>query len=175
MKIFIIAGKAGSGKGEVAKLIKEYYIYKLQSCVLTEYSKTLKLFAQELSDWDGNPNTKPRAYLQELGDKIRKIDDKYFIKNMLDDLKIYETMTNNVVITGARFPEEIDDIKLNYDNVYAICVENQFSQSNLSIEEQAHISETALDSYEDFDYIVANDDISVLKDKIFKFLEGLEK
>ncbi len=175
MKIFIIAGKAGSGKGEVAKLIKEYYIYKLQSCVLTEYSKTLKLFAQELSDWDGNPNTKPRAYLQELGDKIRKIDDKYFIKNMLDDLKIYETMTDNVVIAGARFPEEIDDIKLNYDNVYAICVENQFSQSNLTIEEQSHISETALDSYEDFDYIVANDDISVLKDKIFKFLEGLEK
>ena len=27
MRIFLIAGKAGSGKNVVAKLIKEYYIY----------------------------------------------------------------------------------------------------------------------------------------------------
>ena len=175
MRIFLIAGKAGSGKGEIAKLIKEYYIYKLQSCVITEYSKNLKLLAQELSDWDGNPNTKPRKYLQELGDKIREIDSKYFIRNVLDELKIYETMVDNVVVTGARFPEEIEDIKLNYDNVYAICVENQFSKSSLTLEEQAHISETALEGYAEFDYIIANDDISILKDKIFKFLEGLEK
>jgi len=43
MRIFLVAGKAGSGKGEVAKLIKEYYIYKLESCIITEYSKYLKV------------------------------------------------------------------------------------------------------------------------------------
>ena len=174
MRIFLVAGKAGSGKGEVAKIIKEYYIYKLQSCVITEYSKSLKKFAEELTDWDGNPNTKPRKYLQELGDKIREIDEEYFVKNMLDDLKIYETLVDNVVISDVRFPLEIEEIKLNYDNVYAICVENQFSKSNLSVEEQAHISETALDSYAEFDYIIANDDRAVLKDKIFKYLEGIK-
>ena len=174
MRIFLVAGKAGSGKGEVAKLIKEYYIYKLESCVITEYSKYLKNFAKELTEWDGNNNTKPRKYLQDLGDKIRKIDDKYFIRNMLDDLKIYETLVNNVVISDVRFPSEIEDIKLNYDNVYAIYVENQFSPSKLSIEEQSHITETALESYEEFDYILANDEINVLKDKVFKYLEGLK-
>ena len=174
MRIFLVAGKAGSGKGEVAKLIKEYYIYKLEKCVITEYSKYLKNFAKELTDWDGNSNTKPRAYLQELGDKIRNIDSKYFINNMLDDLRIYETLTDNVVISDVRFPDEIEDIKLNYDKVYAICVENQFSQSNLSIEEQSHITETALEDYAEFDYILANDDISTLKEKVFKYLEGLE-
>ncbi len=174
MRIFLVAGKAGSGKGEVAKLIKEYYIYKLESCVITEYSKYLKSFAKELTEWDGNNNTKPRKYLQDLGDKIRKIDDKYFIRNMLDDLKIYETLVNNVVISDVRFPSEIEDIKLNYDNVYAIYVENQFSPSKLSIEEQSHITETALESYEEFDYILANDEINVLKDKVFKYLEGLK-
>ncbi len=174
MRIFLVAGKAGSGKGEVAKLIKEYYIYKLESCVITEYSKYLKSFAKELTEWDGNNNTKPRKYLQDLGDKIRKIDEKYFIRNMLDDLKIYETLVNNVVISDVRFPSEIEDIKLNYDNVYAIYVENQFSPSKLSIEEQSHITETALESYEEFDYILANDEINVLKDKVFKYLEGLK-
>ena len=174
MRIFLIAGKAGSGKGEVAKIIKEYYIYKLEKCVITEYSKPLKKFAQELTDWDGNPNTKPRKYLQDLGDQIRKIDSKYFINKMLDDLKIYETLTDNVVISDVRMPDEIEDIKLNYDNVYSICVENQFSASKLSIEEQAHITETALEDYAEFDYILANDTYDNLKDKVFKFLEGVK-
>ena len=42
MRIFLIAGKAGSGKNEVAKLIKEYYIYKLEECAITSYSKYIK-------------------------------------------------------------------------------------------------------------------------------------
>lgn len=174
MRIFLIAGKAGSGKGEVAKIIKEYYIYKLEKCVITEYSKPLKKFAQELTDWDGNPNTKPRKYLQDLGDQIRKIDNKYFINTMLDDLKIYETLVDNVVISDVRMPDEIEDIKLNYDNVYSICVENQFGASKLSVEEQAHITETALEDYAEFDYILANDSYDNLKDKVFKFLEGIK-
>ncbi len=174
MRIFLVAGKAGSGKGEVAKLIKEYYIYKLDKCVITEYSKPLKTLAQELTDWDGNQNTKPRGYLQKLGDEIRGIDERYFVKSMLENLKIYEHFVNNVVISDVRYPIEIEEMKLNYDKVYAICVENQFGKSPLSLEEQTHQSETALDNYEEFDYIIANDNKENLKDKIFKFLEGVE-
>lgn len=174
MKIFLVAGKAGSGKNEVAKLIKEYYIYKLETCVITQYSKYIKNFAQELSDWDGNENTKPRRYLQDLGDKIRKVDAKYFVNHMLDDLKIYETMVENVVVSDVRMPEEIEDIKLNYDNVYAIYVENQFSKSELTLEEQSHITETALENYNEFDYVLANDVKDTLKEKVFKYLEGID-
>ena len=144
MRIFLVAGKAGSGKGEVAKLIKEYYIYKLESCVITEYSKYLKNFVKELTDWDGNNRNKPRKELQEMGDKIRAVDEKYFVNNMIDDLKVFETLVDNVVVADVRFPQEIEDIKLNFDNVYSIYVENQFSESDLSIEEQSHKTETAL-------------------------------
>ncbi len=174
MRIFLIAGKAGSGKGEVAKLIKEYYVYKLQKCVITEYSKPLKDIAVELTDWDGNPNTKPRTFLQELGDHIRGIDDKFFVKKMLDNLSVYQDYVENVVVADVRYPVEIEEVKLNYDNVYAICVENQFGKSPLSVEQQAHISETALDNYEEFDYIIANDEKDSLRDKVFKFLEGIK-
>ena len=174
MRIFLVGGKAGSGKGEVAKIIKEYYIYKLENCVITEYSKYLKLFAKELTDWDGNPNTKPRKYLQELGDKIRKLDNKFFINNMIDDLKVYEELVENVVVCDVRFPDEIEDIKLNYDNVYAIYVENQFGVSKLTVEEQTHITETALESYNEFDYVLANDTLDTLKEKVFKYLDGIK-
>lgn len=174
MKIFLIAGKSGSGKGEVAKLIKEFCIYKLEDCVITGYSKYLKNFARELSDWDGNDNTKPRGYLQQLGDKIRDIDSKFFINNMMNDLRIYDKLTQNVVISDVRFPAEIEAIKLNYDNVYSIYVENQHSQSKLTIEEQAHPTETAFENYDEFDYILANDTLDSLKDKVFKYLEGIK-
>jgi len=174
MRIFLVAGKAGSGKGEVARLIKEYYIYKLESCVITEYSKYLKSFVKETTDWDGNPNTKPRKELQELGTKIREIDNKYFVNNMLDDLKIYQEITQNVVVSDVRLPEEIEDIKLNYDNVYSIYVENQFAPSKLTLEEQMHFTETALEDYNEFDYILANDELEVLKEKVFKYLDGIK-
>ena len=45
MKIFVVGGKSGSGKNEVAKMIEEFYIYKLKKCVTTEFSKYIKLFA----------------------------------------------------------------------------------------------------------------------------------
>jgi dephospho-CoA kinase len=174
MRIFLIAGKSGSGKGEVAKLIKEYYIYKMETCAITGYSKPVKQFAMELTDWDGNNNTKPRGYLQELGDTIRSVDEKFLVNNMLSNLRVYEKLADNVVISDVRFPVEIDDIKLNYDNVYAIYVENQFSASYLTVEEQSHKTETALENYDDFDYILANDTMESLKDKVFKYLEGIE-
>lgn len=31
MKIFVIGGKSGSGKNEVAKMVNEFYIYKLKN------------------------------------------------------------------------------------------------------------------------------------------------
>lgn len=173
MKIFLVAGKAGSGKGEVAKVIKEFYTYKKETVVITEFSKYLKLMAKEITDWDGNPETKPRKFLQELGDIARDIDSKYLIGNMIQDLKVFGRTVDNVIIADVRFPEELEDIKLNFDNVYTIYVENQFSASTLSIEEQSHITETALEGYDDFDYILPNDDFSKLKDKVFKFLEGI--
>ena len=175
MKIFLIAGKSGSGKSEVAKMIKEYSIYKLQTCAITQYSKFIKLFAEELTDWDGNPNTKPRAYLQQMGDKIRIIDNDYFTRRMIEDIKIYETLCNTLVVSDVRYPDEIEEIKLNYDEVYSIYVENQFANSNLSIEEQMHKTETALENYEEFDYIIVNDNLENVKTKVFKILDELNK
>ena len=43
-----------------------------------------------------------------------------------------------------------------------------------SVEEQSHVTETALEGYNEFDYILANDTIESLKEKVFKYLEGLE-
>lgn len=174
MKIFVIGGKSGSGKGEVAKMIKEYYIYKLQDCVITEFSKYLKNFAVELTDWDGVSANKPRDFLQEFGNKIRKYDKHFFTSRMIEDIAIYENVCDIVIISDARMPEEFDELKANFDDVTSILVENQFALSKLTIPQQAHITETALENYNNFDYIIANDDLKNTKEKVFKMLEELE-
>ena len=161
MRIFLIAGKAGSGKNEVAKIIKEYYIYKLQSCAITSYSKYIKNFALELTDWDGSEGNKPRDFMQQIGDKARDYDPNFFVSNMVKDIAVYKNFVDNLVISDVRMPNEIDGI-------------NQFSQSKLTVEQQAHITERALENYEDFDYIIANDSLDKLKEKIFKYLEELK-
>ncbi len=174
MKIFLISGKAKSGKGEVAKIIKEYYIYKLENSVITQFSKYLKMFARELTEWDGSEATKPRKYLQNLAKSIRKIDVDYFINNMLEDMDVYAEFVDNVIISDVRMPKEIEILKDSYENVYSIHVENQFGESDLSVDEQIDITEVALDNYTNFDFIIVNDDLAKLKDKVFKILEGIE-
>ncbi len=174
MRVFLIAGKAGSGKGEVAKFIKEFYIYKLEKSVITEFSKYLKLYLQELTEWDGNPKTKPRKELQTLGAKIRKLDENFLINRMIDDIEVYSDEVDNVIVADVRLPKEMDILKSELPNVYSIYVENQFSKSILSVDEQADVTETSLESYDHFDYILANDEYDKLKEKVFKVLESLE-
>ena len=94
---------------------------------------------------------------------------------MIEDIEVYKNYVQNVIISDVRFPKEIDEMALNYDNVYSIYVDNQFRESTLSLKEQSHPSETSLETYPDFDLSIANDsDLNSLKDKVFKFLEGIE-
>lgn len=174
MRIFLIAGKAGSGKADVARYIKEYYIYKLEESVITEYSKYIKLFAKELTDWDGQNANKPRRYLQLTGAELRSMDPNYFTRRMIEDIDFYKKHVQNIIIDDVRMPNELKAIYDSYDNVYSIYVINQFSTSKLSIEEQSDITETALEEYPDFDLTLINDDEKTLKDKVFKFLEDNE-
>ena len=173
MKIFLIAGKAGSGKAEVAKMIKEFYIYKKENSIITGYSKYLKLYAREMIDWDGNENNKPRKFLQELGSYIRNDLNMpyFFIDRIIDDIRIYERDASVCIIDDIRLPEEIEEIKKNFDDVTSFLIINQFGQSPLSIEEQIHPTETALENYNNFDYTLVNSNLADLKEKIFKILE----
>ena len=94
---------------------------------------------------------------------------------MIEDVNIYELAGIDVlIIADARMPEEIEELKENYDEVYSIYVVNQFAQSKLTIEQQAHITENALENYNEFDWTIANDNLEQLKNKVFKILEEVE-
>lgn len=172
MRIFLVAGKAHSGKATIANIIKEYY--KEEKTIITEYSKYIKLYAKEMLDWDGAYETKPRGFLQKLGYDVRTNMDKYFfINRMLDDIKIYIKYTDvkNIIIADCRYAEEIESIKEKFDNVTSIYTINEFGTNLLTDDEKRHISETSLENYEHFDYVIHNNDINKLKEEVIKILE----
>lgn len=173
MKIYLVAGKSGSGKGEVAKIIKEYYLSLGKKPIITEFSKYLKMYAQEIIEWDGN-EPKPRKFLQDLGVTIRENMDMplFFVNRMIEDIKVYNLYYDVVIISDVRLPIEIDELKKTFNNVYSMYVVNQFEPSKLSLEEQMHVTETALENYSNFDITIVNDNIEILDDRVIEFIEG---
>ena len=172
MKIYLVAGKSGSGKGEVAKIIKEYYLSLGKKPIITEFSKYLKMYAREIIEWNGS-EPKPRKFLQDLGVTIRENMDMplFFVNRMIEDRKVYNLYYYVVIISDVRLPIEIDELKKTFYNVYSMYVVNQFEPSKLSLEEQMHVTETALENYSNFDITIVNDNIEKLDDRVIDFIE----
>jgi phosphomevalonate kinase len=170
MRVYLICGKAGSGKNEVAEIIKDY----LGDAVITGFSKYIKLFATELTTWDGNDNDKPRAYLQNMGDTLRSIDLNFMTKRVYEDLKVYEHEgINNVIVSDVRLINEVNYFKEKNDiETIAIRVNSDISKRRLNEEEKHHITETELDNYDSFDYVINNQFDDSLKNEVIKILEG---
>lgn len=176
MKIYMIAGKAGAGKNTTANYIKEYYEQNGKKTVITEISKYLKLYAEEIVGWDRKRETKPRTFLQSVGDFVRKeaFTDTFFIDRILEDMKVYEKFADIVIIADVRYPMEIDAIKNNYDSII-IDVVNEFSEYDLKPNEKKHASENALNSYDKFDYIIHNKTFEQLKNDAINIVKEVER
>ena len=168
MKLFIIGGKADTGKNVLAQMIKEYYEKREEKTIITEYSKYIKMYAMEIL----GTTKKDRKFLQDLGENIRKnIDHNFFIKRAQDDIGVYQAYFDNIVICDARLIPEITLMKTKYKNCYTIHLLGKES-NNLSNDEKKHITELEFDNFEDFDYIISNDN---LKEEITKILDDIER
>lgn len=154
-KIYIISGKSGSGKTEAVGLIKKNC--KEKKVIDLAYSYTIKHYAKQIIGWDGSEDTKPRSFLQNLGVELIKeqIDSNLVINRMIEDIKVYSYFFDFIIISDARFIEEIECIKNNFKDVTVIRLIGK--ENKLSKEEKTHISETALDNYNNYDYIINND------------------
>jgi len=173
-QIYIIAGKARHGKNAVADIIKEHYQANGKKAIDIAYAYYIKQYAQKVSDWDGNEDTKPRSLLQAIGtDIIRKqIDYDFFANRMLQDITIYSYFVDAIIISDARYPDEIDTPKGAHPTAISIHVEKPDVVSDLSTTQQQHLSETGLDNYASYDYSIINDgDLNMLKEKVIKIIK----
>ena len=164
-KIYILTGKAQSGKNISANIIKEYYENNKKKAVIISYAKYLKDYAKEIINWDCKEETKPRELLQQLGVELikNKINKNMLINRIKEDIKVYEYFFDVIIISDARFDSEIEEIKKENKNITVIKIEGK--ENNLTKEQKKHITETALDNYNKYDYIIKNN----------KSLENLRK
>nr|MBP3259364.1 hypothetical protein [Bacilli bacterium] len=165
-KIYILSGKSGSGKDTVASMIKNMINKKVISLAYASY---LKMYAKEVLGWDGN-DPKPRDFLQQLGVELIKnnIDKKMLVRRMIEDIKVYNYFYDVIIITDARFPDEIDDIKANFDNVTVLHLSDR--ENKLTDKEKMHATETSLNNYNNYDYVVSEDNLDDLSNTIEKII-----
>ena len=91
-----------------------------------------------------------------------------FIQRQLDDIEIYSYFYDAIIVPDIRLPREIDSVKEKFDNVVTIEVNRINFDSSLTGNQKKHITETAMDNYKDFDYIVTNDTLEKLEEDIYK-------
>lgn len=171
MQIFIISGKAQAGKDTTAKFIHDYYTKKNQKCINLQFSSYIKMYAKNICSWNGEEETKPRTFLQDLGQHIRnKINVDFFINRIIEDIKVYSKYYNIITISDTRLIREIEKIKETFPESISIHILRKTS-NNLNEKETNHKTEIELDNYHNFNHIINNDKtLKDLENKIISLL-----
>ncbi len=177
--IILIAGKARSGKNTVSKILESEFIKEKKEVIISPYTKYLKEYIHNITDWNiEDENNKPRDLLQKLSSELIKGKlglENIFINRQIEDIKIYSYFKDVIIINDVRFPKEIDTIKNVFTNVVSIQVKRSNYISGLTKEQLQDVTETSLDNYNNFDYIIENDDIESLKEDTINIFKSLQK
>lgn len=177
--IILIAGKARSGKNTVSKILESEFIKEKKEVIISPYTKYLKEYIHNITDWNiEDENNKPRDLLQKLSSELIKGKlglENIFINRQIEDIKIYSYFKDIIIINDVRFPKEIDTIKNVFTNVVSIQVKRSNYISGLTKEQLQDVTETSLDNYNNFDYIIENDDIESLKEDTINIFKSLQK
>ncbi len=166
MKIYVISGKAKSGKSTFGKyLYDELKNRGLKPCIM-HITDPLYGYARNYFNWDGSEENKPRDFLQKTGIELikEKLGKKDFLINRLfEDIEILSNFFDAFIITDARMLYEIEAIKEKYEDVSTIKLERKNYDTKLTEEEANHVTEKEVDLYKDYDYIIENRSIEDLK------------
>ena len=174
-KIILLSGKARSGKDTVASIIKNYY--KDKDVIVISFGHYIKDYVKRISNWDGSESTKPRDLLQQIGIELikNKIDNKLFIKRVIDDIKVFSYFYDVIVVDDVRLLDELLELKNEYNNSISIRINRVEGYNNLTEAQKKHITETNLDNINDFDYTVLNNNnYNELKDSIENILRSID-
>lgn len=158
MKIVCISGKAQHGKDTTATYLKDILMEENRSVLISHYGDLVKYICKTFFNWDGLKDENGRTLLQYVGtDIVRNQDPEYwcqFVKGVAD---MFGMNWDYILIPDCRFPNEIDI--WTEDDRYEVVhlrVERPNYKGNLTLEQQNHISETALDDVKP-DVTITND------------------
>lgn len=166
MKIFVIGGQAKVGKNTFGNYLRdELKLFGYKPCVM-QLTEPLYSYARNYFDWNENTSEKPREFLQKMGIEIikEKMHKNYFlIDRTSEDIEILSNFFDVFIITDARLIMEFKELKNRFDDVVTIKIVRNNYEDGLAEEEKKHITETEINGYNDFDYIIENTGFEELK------------
>ena len=158
-----MSGKARSGKDTAAEMIlKEYQVRTFA------FADDVKTIAYKHFGWHGEKDELGRKLLQDIGTTGRNYNRDIWVSKVVD--KIQECSSDNqlAVVTDTRYPNEIQRIKHEFSDVVTVRITRD------SVEKLKHPSETALDQWTDWDYLVENNgSLEEFQRKVLKTMEGI--
>ncbi len=177
MKLFIIGGKAKSGKNTLANFLREELKeYGYKACIIN-LTEPLYSYAKNHFEWNEYSDKKPREFLQKVGIEIikEKLGKKTFLLDRaIEDIEILSCFFDAFIIADARLQMEFTYLKEKFPTAITIKLIRPNYDPNLTEEEQKHITETDLENYNDFNYIIENKNINELRLVAKKIVEEEE-
>jgi hypothetical protein len=174
MRVILISGKARNGKSETAKLLKLKLESQGKSIVIPAYGNQVKHVCHDYFGCTYDKNEENRSKWQFVGtDKIRKENPNHWVDAVIDIITIFFDEWDYVIIDDCRFSNELERW-IGFDTLN-LRVNRLNFKSALTPEQQNHISETALDNYEHFDYVINSESgLDKLEKEVDKFITWME-
>ena len=154
--IYLVGGKARSGKDTISDFMQKELEKSGKKICRLQVGTYIKFYAQKYFGWDGREETKPRELLITLGTDIirNQIDENFHINRLIEDIKVLSHFFDYFIVSDIRFPVEIEKVKENYSDVVTIKMIRESDE--LTEEQKKNRTETALDNYDNFDYVIDN-------------------
>lgn len=175
VKVIVISGKAQHGKDTLANYLREILEDNGKKAFIIHYADYLKMLATHVYQWNGEKDERGREILQKVGDKMRAKNIGYFVEKVLNIIEDFKDEMDYIIIPDGRLPLEINIMKDFYDGL-SIRINREYHNPLMTREQQAHITETALDEFS-FDYSFTTTDLESVKEtaqKIFTILNEKE-
>lgn len=173
INIITISGHARHGKDTVAKMLQEQLQANGHKVLITHYADLLKYICTIFFGWNGEKNEEGRTLLQHVGtDVIRKQAPDFWVDFVADILSYFDGYWDYAIIPDTRFPNEFNRLKERGFNAVHLRVVRPDFDSQLTAEQKAHPSETALDDIEPDFRIINNGDLCSLRTKINTWIAG---
>lgn len=160
-KVFLIAGKSANGKSAFADALEEMLNLNNKKVMRIAYADYLKFILQKYFHWNGEKDKRGRELLQRVGTNlIRAKHPNYWVDTASNLVRSLESEFDYIIIDDVRFVNEIECFTT--DEAYTIWVEryntdgSRYYNPSMTPEQLTHESETALDDYPSFDYVVEN-------------------
>lgn len=180
MKIFLLAGKAGSGKDLLGRYMKNEYNFMGHNACILHITTPLYEYAKNYFSWNGDMREKPREFLQEMGiEVIRNTLHKetFLVDRLCEDIDILKHYFDVFIITDGRLVSEFNLLKERFPEIKIIHVIRENYDNKLTLKEKEHITETDMENYKDYDYVVRNttkEELYKEADKIMDIESGVE-